>query len=94
MELRVGFLSWVAQHTAFERDQLFVDEQVQGPFARWVHRHEFEDVGIATRLTDRIEFVLPGGPGVNVAFAWVVKLGLMQMFWYRHKVTKEMCEKA
>lgn len=94
VELRVGFIRWVAQHTAFEPDQLFVDQQVEGPFAHWIHRHEFEDVGIAARLTDRVEFVLPGGKWVNLALAWVVKLGLMQMFWYRHRVTKEICEKG
>jgi ligand-binding SRPBCC domain-containing protein len=93
VELRVGILRWVALHTAYERDRLFVDEQIQGPFAKWIHRHEFEDIGVKTRLTDRIEYELPGGLLVNMLFGWTVSLGLRNMFAHRHRVTKEVCEK-
>ncbi len=87
VELRVLIFKWVALHTAYERDRLFVDEQIQGPFAKWVHRHEFEDLGHQSRLTDRLEFALPGGKLTNVLFAWMVKPGLAQMFRHRHRVT-------
>ena len=72
VELRVGFLPWVAMHTAYQRNRLFADEQIQGPFAKWVHRHEFESLGLKTRLTDRVEYLLPGGSFVNAAIGWVV----------------------
>lgn len=88
VELRVGLLRWVAQHTAYEQDRLFTDEQVSGPFARWTHRHEFTPIGTHTRLTDRIEFALPGGALVNRLFGWVVVLGLRGMFAHRHRVTR------
>jgi len=91
VELRVGLFRWVAHHTAYERNRLFVDELVQGPFAKWIHRHEFEAVGSKTRLTDRIEYELPGGPLVNLLFAWTVSLGLRNMFAHRHAVTREAC---
>ena len=94
VELRVGFLRWVAVHTAYEKDRLFVDEQREGPFALWVHRHEFEDLGCASRLTDRVQYLLPGGPLVNLLFAWTVTLGLHQMFRHRHKVTRQLCVNA
>ncbi|HYW45364.1 MAG TPA: SRPBCC family protein [Bryobacteraceae bacterium] len=93
VELRVGVFRWVALHTAYEKDRLFVDEQIQGPFAQWVHRHEFEADGARTRLTDRIEYELPGGSLVNMLFGWTVSLGLRNMFSHRHRVTKEVCEK-
>jgi ligand-binding SRPBCC domain-containing protein len=92
VELRVGFLDWIAVHTQYQRNQLFVDEQVRGPFAKWVHRHEFEDLGTQTRLTDRVEFILPGGSLINAALGWVVKIGLGQMFRHRHATTKQLCE--
>jgi ligand-binding SRPBCC domain-containing protein len=92
VELRIGPFKWVALHTAYEKNRLFVDEQIQGPFAKWVHRHEFEGVNGKTRLTDRVEFRLPGGARVNVALGWIVKLGLIQMFAHRHGVTQKICE--
>lgn len=88
IELNVGGLTWVALHTVYEKNRLFVDEIVKGPFAKWIHRHEFEPVGDKTLLTDRIEFELPGGRLVNFLFAWIVKLGLRNMFSYRHRATR------
>jgi len=91
--LRVVVFRWVAAHTVFERNRLFVDEQIEGPMARWVHRHEFEDLGgDRTRLTDRIEFQLPGGVLINRLLAWTTRPGLRRMFAHRHGVTKSTCE--
>ena len=92
VELRVVVFRWVALHTAYSRNRLFVDEQVEGPFAQWVHRHEFEDLDGRTRLTDRVEYSLPGGRIVNRLLGWVAKPGLHRMFAHRHAVTKRMCE--
>lgn len=92
VELRVAGMRWVAVHTAYQQNRLFVDEQVAGPFSRWIHRHEFEDLRGKTRLTDRVEYLLPGGHYVNSLFGWVIRPGLMQMFSHRHRVTKKFCE--
>lgn len=93
VELKIGPFLWTALHTAYEKNRLFADEQVQGPFAKWVHRHEFESVGFATRLTDRVEYRLPG-VWMNRLFGWAVQLGLHQMFRHRHRITKLYCEKG
>ena len=92
VELQIGPLPWTALHTVYEKNRLFVDEQIQGPFAEWVHRHEFESMGGATRLTDRVEYRLPGGVWVNRLFGWAVHLGLQVMFRHRHRVTRQYCE--
>jgi ligand-binding SRPBCC domain-containing protein len=91
VELRVGFIRWIALHTAYERDCLFVDEQIEGPFARWTHRHEFEALAVG-RLTDRVDYILPGGAAANALLGWAVKPGLMHMFTHRHRVTRQLCE--
>jgi len=92
VEIAIGPFTWLALHTDFDRNRLFVDKQVSGPFALWVHRHEFEAQGKATRLTDRIDYRLPGGVLVNSLFGWAVRRGLGQMFRHRHRVTKQYCE--
>ena len=92
VELKIGPFLWTALHTDYEKNRLFADEQIQGPFAKWVHRHEFESVDRATRLTDRVEYRLPGGVWMNRLFGWAVQLGLHQMFHQRHQMTKRYCE--
>ncbi|MEZ5293185.1 MAG: SRPBCC family protein [Vicinamibacterales bacterium] len=93
VDLRIGPVRWLARHTAYERDRLFVDEQIEGPFARWTHRHEFEAVdGATTRLTDRVSFALPGGRLVNALFGSAVAWSLVPMFRHRHRATRTACE--
>jgi ligand-binding SRPBCC domain-containing protein len=93
VDLRIGPIRWRALHTDYEKDRLFVDEQIEGPFASWVHRREFEAVDAqTTRLTDHVTFTLPGGPIVNALFGRPVALSLVPMFRYRHRATKAACE--
>lgn len=93
VELRIGPIRWLAAHTVYDPPRLFVDEQVEGPFATWVHRHEFEAVdATTTRLTDRVTFTLPGGALVNALFGRVVAWSLVPMFRFRHAATKAACE--
>jgi ligand-binding SRPBCC domain-containing protein len=95
VDLRIGPIRWLALHTAYEKNRLFVDEQIEGPFASWVHRHEFEAVDArTTRLTDHVTFTLPGGPIVNALFGRIVALSLVPMFRFRHQATKAACEVA
>ena len=94
VELKIGPFRWVALHSAFEKNRFFEDRQISGPFAKWVHRHEFESVGNSTRMTDRIEYQLPGGRWVNRLFGWAVQLGLRPMFRHRHLTTKLYCERG
>ena len=88
VEIRAGFLRWEALHTEYEKDRLFVDRQVRGPFEQWEHRHEFEDLGDTTRLTDRVNYQTRAG------FGWLVNLSLRALFRYRHRVTKRLCEQT
>lgn len=53
---------WVAEHTAYEPDVLFVDEQRSGPMAQWRHEHHFADAPDGgTTITDRVTYRLPTG---------------------------------
>ena len=93
VDLRIGPIRWRAAPTAYDPPRLFVDEQISGPFASWVHRHEFEAVDpCTTRLTDRVTFTLPGGPLVNALFGRLAALSLVPMFRHRHAATKAACE--
>ncbi len=75
---------WVAQHRGAVPGREFVDEQIEGPFRRWVHSHLFEPVGANhCRYVDRIEYELPGGAFGALA-AGAVHDRLERTFSYRH----------
>lgn len=86
-------LRWISVHIAYERFHLFTDEQKEGPLEHWIHRHEFSPEGEKTRLTDQIEFILPGGWAVEKLCGWVIMAQIEQMFRYRHEVTQRECSR-
>lgn len=75
-------LQWSARHRDVG-EAGFVDEQVKGPFARWIHRHLFvaEETG-RTWILDEIEAELPRHP-LRAMLALGIWLGLPLLFTYR-----------
>jgi len=88
-------LRWIAMHTEYEKNRLFVDTQASGPFRHWVHRHIFEPVEgpHKCRLTDSIEFSIHPWSLLDRALGWFVRRQLHAMFQYRHNVTARQCER-
>ena len=81
---------WVAVHRDYLQDRRFVDEQVEGPFAHWIHQHLFEPVGpAAARYTDRIEFAPPFGTLGAAAGMWVARPRVERMLAYRHAMLRD-----
>lgn len=86
LEIPIGPLRqrWVARHRDAVPGRQFVDEQIEGPFARWVHAHLFEPVGTdRCRYIDRVEYELPLGAAGEVAAGYVAGR-LAHAFRYRH----------
>jgi ligand-binding SRPBCC domain-containing protein len=89
-------LRWVAEHTASQPPHEFVERQLQGPFARWEHRHRFLSVlgrPELTRLRDEVRYALPLGPLGAVADALMVRPFLRGLFRHRHRVTRAAVER-
>lgn len=75
---------WVARHLGGEEGVYFVDQQVEGPFTRWMHTHRFEPVGPdRCRYVDQVEYELPFGAAGEMA-AGSVERRLTRSFRYRH----------
>jgi len=83
----------VAEHTQYEKNHLFQDRQIRGPFASWLHTHLMEPDGKeGCLLIDRIEYELPLGPLGALFGGPFARRKLERMFAYRHDVTKKACE--
>jgi uncharacterized protein (TIGR01777 family) len=89
LEVRAGPFArrWVAVHRDYEAGRRFADEQVEGPFARWVHVHRVEPAGEgAAVLEDRVDYALPLGAIGELAGGRRVRAGLRRVFTYRHRL--------
>ena len=52
---------WSTLIREWDPPRAFVDEQVKGPYRKWVHRHEFEEVPDGTLCRDRVDYAAFGG---------------------------------
>jgi ligand-binding SRPBCC domain-containing protein len=84
---------WVAEHTLYDPPRMFEDVQLEGPFASWRHRHIVEPHADGAILRDEIEYEPPMSFLGRLAAPVAVVPKLEKMFEYRHKVTREWCEK-
>lgn len=90
LELEVGrngvSFAWRLRHRDYEEGRTFTDEQVKGPFRRWVHVHRFEDDGAdGTRIVDEIDWDVPAGRAVYGLAVPVVERELSRVFSFRKR---------
>ena len=80
---------WIAEHTALIRNELFVDQLNQSPFAKWIHSHRFKAISAnRSSLSDEVDFELPLAPLSRIALPWA-KDKLHAMFQFRHQITAD-----
>jgi len=78
-------LRWEALHTDFEEARLFRDEQVSGPFGKWVHTHHFTDADDGGCLMeDEVEWAAPLGNAGRLFGESFIEGELDRMFAFRH----------
>jgi ligand-binding SRPBCC domain-containing protein len=85
---------WLSRIVARERDagyRMFRDDMLGGPFALWVHTHEFYGDGDETVLIDTVEYEVPAG-AVGPLVDRLAVVGFEPMFRYRHRQTKALLE--
>lgn len=79
-------LRWRTLISAWDPPHRFVDQQVSGPYARWVHEHRFADLGDATLCSDRVSYRLHGGRGPHeLQNAVVAARDLRGIFGHRQR---------
>ena len=83
----------VAEHTKYDPPRMFEDTIIKGPFKHWVHKHIVEPYEIGATLRDEIDYEAPFSYFGMAATPTIITPKLKKMFDYRHRVTKEWCER-
>lgn len=96
------WVTWRAKHlgvywkltsliTEYEYGSYFVDEMVNGPFSKLVHKHRFSEVDGYTIMVDEFEVKSPFGP-----LGMLVDAVFMKRYMHRFLLLRNQCirEKA
>lgn len=75
-------LKWRSRITAWDPPHRFVDEQIRGPYRRWVHEHRFTPRDGGTLVEDLVEYDMLGG---RLADRLLVRRDLRRIFDYRQE---------
>jgi hypothetical protein len=78
-------MHWKTLISAYEAPFLFVDQQEEGPYALWRHRHSFNSTDEGTVVRDQVDYALPFGPLGEVAHRAVVRRQLLSIFHFRQR---------
>ncbi|WP_232319844.1 SRPBCC family protein [Prosthecochloris sp. HL-130-GSB] len=87
LNLPVG---WVTRITSVDKPVMFEDEQVEGPYEYWHHKHTFTAVEGGVRMTDRISYRLPYGAVGEMIDTLVIHRRLEEVFAYRRRRISEL----
>ncbi len=79
-------MHWRTLISEYQPPNMFVDEQLKGPYLMWHHTHAFMEVGGGTMMTDRVRYVLPFGIIGDLVHRIYIRKQLEYIFDYRREV--------
>ena len=85
-------IHWRTLITDYEPPNMFVDQQIKGPYAMWHHTHTFHKVEGGVEIKDKVVYSIPFGIlGRILNYLWIRK-DLENIFVHRKKVIDKLFE--
>lgn len=83
-------LRWRTVIRMYDPPRSFCDEQVGGPYRKWVHTHSFVEEHGGTRIIDDVDYEMPFGGLGSIAERLMVRRQLHSIFQYRQKAMEKL----
>ncbi len=81
---------WRTLIKQWQPELCFVDDQVKGPYQKWHHTHQFQDLGPGTLITDLVQFKLPFGLLGWMTAGWLVRKDVSSIFEFRRQMVGDL----
>ena len=73
-------VKWHTRISSWHPPHFFVDEQLRGPYRKWVHKHMFDPADGGTLVRDLVNYAVPFDFFVH---SWLVRPDIEKIFRYR-----------
>lgn len=83
-------IRWQTLIKKWDPPHLFVDNQEKGPYKKWYHIHNFEDLAGGTLMTDQVDLEIPLGIVGYSAAAWKVLSDVNKIFKFRNEIISNL----
>lgn len=77
--------TWASKISDIDAPYTFSDEQIKGPYSKWLHKHTFAAHPNGTLMTDEVEYALPFSFLEDFIHENIVRKKLNQIFDFRAK---------
>ena len=86
--------AWKTEISAWQPPDMFIDRQIKGPYAEWIHRHTFRPAGEGrTVMEDDVTYSLPSQPLGELVHP-LVHSQLEKIFSYRQETILKILQDA
>ena len=82
-------VNWKTRIAKYSPPNIFIDEQLKGPYKIWIHTHKFQQVDGHVIMEDSVDYDLYGGIFKNIAHILFVKNSVKKIFKYRKEVIEK-----
>lgn len=83
-------VKWKTRINKFEHNVSFIDEQLKGPYTKWVHQHDFIPLKSGTLIADKVVYKVPFGFLGKLLVGWFIQNDVNNIFNYRRKVINKL----
>lgn len=82
--------NWVTEIKNVKENEFFIDQQLEGPYALWEHKHSFIPCKEGTMMKDEVRYALPLSFLGDIAHLLFVRKKLEAIFNYRSDVISKL----